>query len=274
MKLIHPEKGVLTPAGKEYKTLGNKVVDVYADQKGTKHELDGTEKPFEEVKTDKRKEMVDEILSKEDKKKSEMGDEMEFEKNLDEYDQKETQNEEKSIMHREVLDGVKNASEAIVGAVKAIPETIVPEIPKYPDHIEEQRKWKDQILKALKIEIPKVDLKPVIKAIDSIKFPDFPESKDYSELLKEIKKSLPKDTDLTSVVKAIKAVKPFEIPSELIRKGRIKVEVDRAGMGAGGGGGAELIYDTVVADTTNEDNIIITKKRNGDIVDVKNIQII
>jgi hypothetical protein len=141
--------------------------------------------------------------------------------------------EEMERKHSELLEAIKNSPQGIVEAVKGIPET------KVPDHSKEYKKWKDEIVKALKIDIPDVDLGPVIKAINSIKIPEvrIPESKDYTKILKAIKDSLPENTDLSRVEELIANIKPFEIPDRLLTKDgtRLKVEVDRISLGSGTG---------------------------------------
>ena len=162
----------------------------------------------------------------------------------------------------EVLGEVKNASQAVSEAVKAIPEV------KIPDHTPEYKKWKNEILKALEIEIPEVDLGPVIKAIEKIKFPEvkIPIPYDYTKLLKEIKSSLPETADLTKIEKLLSNIEPFEIPAKLLTKdgSRIKVEVDRISYGGGGGGSIsveELNFQNY--DDTTTANVIYIGNSNG-----------
>jgi hypothetical protein len=282
MKLFHTKKGILTPAGTKHKPIGNKVVQLYADEKGNQHELDGTEKPLKDV--EKNYDQITKNLKtgKEEQKTQELQDEMDFEKNLAEHDKNEAQVEEKSIMHTELLGGVKNASEAIVEAVKGIPETVIPEV-VIPDHVDEYKTWKDQILEALKIEIPEVDLEPVIKAIENIKIPEAPKPKDYSSLLEEIKNLLPKETDLTPVIEAVRNIPRFEIPQELIYKDHLKVSPDRVGSGGSGGMSqtdsdalqkiAENNYDSSSIDLSDPNNILISYKLSGVVVATETINI-
>lgn len=239
---IHPTKGVLTPAGNRFDRLKGKMVELYADEKGNKHELDGTEVPMEEAEKVKEKMQVEKQESEKESKLKEMEDEMEFEKNLGELDEKEAEREEKIRKHAEVLNKVEDASHGIVEAVKAIPKPV--------DHIKEFKSFKDELVLAIQTETDKldkeIDLSPVIKAIKAIKIPEtkIPEPKDYSKLLKEIKSALPKEVKTDKIEKLLAKIKPFSIPDKLISNGRIKVEVDRIGLGGSGGYSSVQIEDT------------------------------
>lgn len=147
-----------------------------------------------------------------------------------------------------VLNDIKKGQEATVQAIKQIPETKIPSV-IVPDNKDLFEIWKDEVLDALQIEIPKVDLKPVITAIQKIKIPEVPQSKDYTALLNEIKKNLPKETDFTPILEAIKDIKTFEIPERLIYKDHLKVTPDRVG----GGGGVNTVG---LATTAKQDEII------------------
>ena len=147
-----------------------------------------------------------------------------------------------------VLNDIKKVQEDTVQAIKQIPETKIPSV-IVPDNKDLFEIWKDEVLDALKIEIPKVDLKPVITAIQKIKIPEVPQSKDYTAILNEIKKNLPKETDLTPILEAIKDIKTFEIPERLIYKDHLKVTPDRVG----GGGGVNTVG---LATTAKQDEII------------------
>lgn len=147
-----------------------------------------------------------------------------------------------------VLNDIKKGQEDTVQAIKQIPETKIPSV-VIPDNKDLFEMWKDEVLDALQIEIPKVDLKPVITAIQKIKIPEVPQSKDYTALLNEIKKNLPKETDFTPILEAIKDIKTFEIPERLIYKDHLKVTPDRVG----GGGGVNTVG---LATTAKQDEII------------------
>lgn len=147
-----------------------------------------------------------------------------------------------------VLNDIKKVQEETVQAIKQIPETKIPSV-VIPDNKDLFEMWKDEVLDALQIEIPKVDLKPVITAIQKIKIPEVPQSKDYTALLNEIKKNLPKETDFTPILEAIKDIKTFEIPERLIYKDHLKVTPDRVG----GGGGVNTVG---LATTAKQDEII------------------
>lgn len=147
-----------------------------------------------------------------------------------------------------VLNDIKKVQEDTVQAIKQIPETKIPSV-IVPDNKDLFEMWKDEVLDALQIEIPKVDLKPVITAIQKIKIPEVPQSKDYTALLNEIKKNLPKETDFTPILEAIKDIKTFEIPERLIYKDHLKVTPDRVG----GGGGVNTVG---LATTAKQDEII------------------
>jgi len=286
MEYYHKTHGVLKPAGKKHKHLGNKVVDLYEDEKGNKVELDGTETPMEEMMNSQIQEETKQEETQKEQKTQELSDEMDFEKNISDYEEKEAREEEKLIRHTEVIKEVKQASESIVEAVKSIPETVIPEV-KIPDHFKEHEKWKNAILEALKIEIPEVDLEPVIKAINNIKFPEIPQPIDYTTLLKEIKKSLSKDIDFSGVIEAVKNIpQPEKIPFEF-SEGRLKVEVDRVSLGGGGGAGIateakqdDIIsaingnYDTVEVNKTAYPTITVVKKLSGATISTKTVQII
>jgi hypothetical protein len=236
-KLYHEKYGEIAVNKKKYEPLGNKVIFVAVDKKGQERPLDGTEIPLEkyneQLEEEAEKEKESEFLIEEQKKK-EVEIKAEKEK---EQAEKQAYKEEKFKMHKEVLHKVENASKAIVGAVGAIPETVIPEI-VIPDHYDDQKIWQDNVLRELKkeIHIPEVDFTSIEKAIRNIKFPEFPEQNDYTKLLQDIKKALPKDTDLSGVIKAIENIPKAPIVPFEFNKGRLKVEVDRIALGGGGGG--------------------------------------
>lgn len=241
MRYIHKTKGILSPSGKQYSPIQNKSVDVYADENGKKHTLDGTEKPMASLLAQMDVFAKDEA----DKKQKEiLSDE-----HSEEKEEEKMKNDEK---HDTLLEKIEESSEKMVQAIKEIPEyPEFPEIPavQIPDHTEEQRKWKDEILHALKFEFPEVDMSPVVSAIENIRFPDItiPAQKDYSRLLEEIKKTIPKGADMTGVITAIQAIPKFQIPEDLIKNGRIKVEVDRVSLGGGSGGNGLATEETLQA---------------------------
>jgi len=299
--IIHPTKGKITKKGTKYNPIGNKVEDLYMDEQGNEHALDGTEK------TDGM--IMDE--SKIIRKKSESFEEKEFEKLASqmkeaeqiskEKQEKEEFSKDKEKRHRDMLESQKNASEAIVEAVRGIPETI---IPKFTDHIDEQRKWKDEVVKTIKgLKFPETDLKPVIEAIENIKFPEITETKipkpiDYTSLLEEIKKTLPKEVDFTPVLEAIRNIPQFKIPERLIYKDHLKVAPDRVGSGGGAipQGALDNIsniastvsdghlqvdvndqiagssYDTTEIDTSDPNNIVINYKLDSNIVATETVE--
>jgi hypothetical protein len=260
--LIHKTKGLLKFKRKGYQALGNKVKDIYVDENGKEHELDGTETPVENYLS-----KMDDFSNEERSKKiqSEVAEKLieleddEEDKNLNE---KQAYKEEKTQRHSELLSEVKNASESIVEAVNAIPEIEI------PDHIKEYEAYKNEIIKAIEktiveqVEQKELDLTPVITAIEKIKFPEinFPKPIDYSKILEQIKKSLPKDTDLTGVIEAIKSIPQPVFPNLKFNKdGRLEVEVDRISIGASGGG-------LGTADSTKLQTLATEAKQDAEIV--------
>ncbi len=148
-----------------------------------------------------------------------------------------------------VLNDIKKAQEDTAKAIKQIPETKIPAT-IIPDNKDLFEIWKDEVLDALKIEIPKVDLSPVITAIGKIKIPESQKSKDYTDLLSEIRRNLPKETDLTPIIEAINNIPKFEIPEKLLYKDQLKVSVDRTSAGGGG------VNTVGLATTAKQDEII------------------
>jgi hypothetical protein len=233
--LFHRSKGTLTPAGKKFSPLHG-MQELYADEKGKKHILDGSEITVDEiVKT--HKEIKDENeQSEKEKQIQDVQDDMEFEKNLSEYDQKEADKEDNDAKHSDVLSEIKNASEAIVEAVEAIPEMTIPE---FPDHYKEQAIWQEKVLNALKLEFPETDMKPLITAIKAIKFPEFPTPINYTAILQDIKNSLPKERDNSDIIEAISKIQFPEMehpPFKFNKKGNLVVALEEMAVGGGGGG--------------------------------------
>lgn len=233
-KLYHPSKGVIELKGKTFSPL-NGVQPQYMDGKGKPHKLDGSEVPFSEVeamlKEKKQHDMQKELLAKFD----EMEEFVEEKKGEEKQAEKQAHQEEMKRKHSEVVQEIKEASSVIAEAVKAIPETVIPE---FPDHLDEQKKWKEEIVEAIKeskVEIPQEDYSAIVEAVGKIKFPEvkIPEPKDYTKILEEIKKALPENTDMSGVISAIQSIPQFQIPESLISDNRIKVEVDRISMGGG-----------------------------------------
>lgn len=232
MNLFHPKKGILVHSKKTYSNIGNKNVDIYEDENGKEHQLDGTEEPLENVL--KRN---DEIIAKKKENRAKMGKEQEdmlkeAENSIKEAEEDAKEKALEEERHNQVLESIDEVGDEIVGAIQSIPKTVIPE---YPDHIEEQRKWKDAILKALKIKIPEVDLSPVIEAIHEIHIPESPKQKDYTDLLVSIKNALPKEVDMSGVIQAIQNIPEEEpIPFKFTKEGRLKVAVDMVSAGGGG----------------------------------------
>ena len=288
MNLFHPKKGELTPAGKKFSPLKG-VVPLYADKNGRKTELDGTEKPIDEILKTHDENQAQTQEQEKEQKLNEMQDEMDFEKNLDEQDKNEAENEAETRMHTEVLSEVKQASEAIVEAVKAIPETVVPE---FPDHYKEQEKWQKEqekwqkeVLKVLKKELPEADYTPIVEAVNKIKFPEFPQPIDYTKALESIKKSLPKETDNSGVIEAINNIQFPEFPKfKFTKNGSLRVALDEMAVATGGGGDTSKLateetlqkiagvnYDTTSVDMSNPSNIVVTYSLAGVTVSTETI---
>jgi len=68
--IIHPRKGKLTKKGRKYHPIGNRVDDVYVDETGNEHTLDGTEKTDGMINDEAKMEQI----------KSDSAEEKEFEK--------------------------------------------------------------------------------------------------------------------------------------------------------------------------------------------------
>lgn len=127
----------------------------------------------------------------------------------------------------------------VVDAIKAIPETVIPEA-DYSPITEALKNVEDAVFAT---ESDAVDLSPVVDALDKVKeaveSQELPQQKDYSDILNTIAKSIPEGADLSEVVDLLRQIadKPLpelEIPSSLISDGRLKVEVDRIGVGSTG----------------------------------------
>jgi len=228
--------GWVTLKGKKHSPIGNKVLWYGIDEQGKVHNIEDkilAEEPDDTAKVEKD--------NKEKATKKTASD-------ISNLAKKDFNVSVKNFPEAEKLSGVlsdiKNAQEATTGAVKAIPKTIIPEI-KIPDNKELYELWKDELLESLKIEIPKVDLEPVITAINKIKIPAIPKANDYTQLLKDIKKALPKEQDDSAIIEAIKNIPEFEIPEKFIIKDSIKVAVDRvAGGGGSGVGGLNTLQES------------------------------
>ena len=227
--------GWVTLKGKKHSPIGNKVLWYGIDEQGKVHNIEDkilAEEPDDTAKVEKD--------NREKATKKTASD-------ISNLAKKDFNVSVKNFPEAEKLSGVlsdiKNAQEATTGAVKAIPKTIIPEI-KIPDNKELYELWKDELLESLKIEIPKVDLEPVITAINKIKIPAIPKANDYTQLLKDIKKALPKEQDDSAIIEAIKNIPEFEIPEKFIIKDSIKVAVDRvAGGGGSGVGGLNTLQE-------------------------------
>ena len=239
MTLFHPIKGELTKQGKKFNPLKNKVDDVYTDSKGADHKLDGTERPTEEldniaegIKTSDRK-------TKQDRKEnvSKVSNE------LDAYQKRrkgeKTEKERQETKHTEIKELLEKIPKEIKESVRELPE------PKSDISVNNLNKELTSAVETLKIELrglktDDVDLSSIEGKLDALvakEFPEPPKQTDYTSVLNEIKKGLPKDTDTSRIEKLLKKLdKPvFEIPSKLIKDNRIKVEVDRISMGGSGG---------------------------------------
>ena len=236
MNLFHTQKGELTPAGKKYSPIGNKIVPLYSDKNGKKHELDGTEMPLDAVLKFYDKIKAEEEAKVGEEKQAEEDDVLASLDEMERLGKKALKEEEKYRMHSEVLDKIESAPDAIVEAIKGIPETVVPE---YPDHSKEYNKWKDEVVRAIEgIKIPETDLSSVINAIDGIKFPEHKEN-DYTLLLREIKNAI-QPADMSPVVDALNPmralIEQIDIPTFKFNKsGRLKIEVDQMAVAVGSG---------------------------------------
>ena len=240
--LFHKDKGLLKKYGKKYSTIGNKTVDVFIDENGQEHKLDGTEKTMDDhiagldkfIEKDKKDK---EVTKKKDEKKKKV-----ITKEQKEKDEKEAYFEMsehgKEMRQAELLDSVNKISSPIVKAING--KDVKSDI-----SVNNLNKELTSAVETLKIELrglktDDVDLSSIEGKLDALvakEFPEPPKQTDYTSVLNEIKKGLPKDTDTSRIEKLLKKLdKPvFEIPSKLIKDNRIKVEVDRISMGGSGG---------------------------------------
>jgi len=254
-QLFHPKKGILTPAGERYQALGNKRTALYADQQGNKHILDGTETDLEKVTEEKEKESVIEQNKVMQEKETQEADDFEFEKILAEMDRKEATSQAKEQKHSEVLETMKGGSEAIVEAVRAIemPEGIESVTIKNPEDIKGD--IVAELSKILSVLEQETD-KEVVEAIQAIKL-EIPTAEkqqfvDYTKQLKEISEKLDYKIDLSPLMLAISMIPTFSIPEELIKDGRIKVEVDRISLAGANGGLTQIESESLQAGATEE----------------------
>ena len=271
-KLYHPLKGILTMKKKTFHPLKG-VQNHWIDEDGNETQLDGTELPPEALDMEIEQEQQKGESKKKQKDLEAQQAQEEADEEAQELAQKQVLEEKESQMHTEVLNEVKNASEAIIVAVKAIPETVIPEV-KIPDHLKEYEQWKNDILEALKIELPENDYTPIVEAVTNIKFPTIPSPIDYTKALADIKKALPKGYDDRGVIEAIEAIKFPEFPPlKFTKSGSLRVAMDEIAVGSAGGLNAvdsanlSIIagknYDTTSIDTTNPLNIVITYSLAG-----------
>lgn len=240
MKYIHKTRGIITQSERRFSPLKNAMVDVFVDESGREVKLDGTEKPLDEhLKTldtlfqkDEEERQKKELIEKENEML--VNKEKEEESRLEEERRREQEESEKK--HEEILEAVKDASEVVSKSIENIPKTIIPE---YPDHTEEQRKWKEEIIQALRFEFPKTDFTEVIDAIKAIPAPSVvvPKGKDYTKILSDIVAKIGGKEDFSEVIKTIQAIPEFSLPKNLLSGDRIKVEVDRVALGGNGGNG-------------------------------------
>lgn len=155
--------------------------------------------------------------------------------------QKSLENVERAIIEKEITESVKientqDISSPILPYLENIAEVIRQEISK----LDKEVVVKNDISKLFGLFKTNHDrkslenaLKRIEKAINDREIPD------YEDILYEISQKIPQ-IDTSSLVSAIENSR-FVIPDELIKDGRIKVEVDRVGEGYFGGGGTEYV---------------------------------
>lgn len=125
----------------------------------------------------------------------------------------------------------------IVDAIKAIPETVIPEA-DYSSITEALKNVEDAIFAT---ESDATDISPVVEALTAVKqaveLLEIPEAPDYTNQLKNLLEAIPEGVDTTKIESLLqelnKEVVEIELPERLINDNRVKVEVDRIGMNAG-----------------------------------------
>jgi len=211
-----------------------------------------------------------------------------------------------------IIEAQKETTQAIKEI--HIPEIEIPEVSfdsleKRIDELKTALEKKEMVVNVDKTSV-EVDTKPFVKAIESLKnsFPKMEKQEviDYTLMLDELMKILERPQDQKEILKLQELVKKLGTTEDLaviaawldaiykkeetiypfeFEKGRLKVMVDRVGGGGAMGltaletgylkkvSDVSIDYDTTEVDTTGTD-IVITKKKNGAIVDTKTVKII
>lgn len=159
-----------------------------------------------------------------------------------------------------LYDKKEDTVSPVVDAIKAIPETVIPEA-DYSSIESALKNVEDAIFAT---ESDDTDLSPLVEAVDRVRqavdSKEIPEGEDYTGLLNEIADKIPDATDMSEVVSSIRELidkveaLPSPIPDSLISDGRLKVEVDRIG---GGGAGASQ-YTKIAGIDTPDDTLSTT----------------
>lgn len=235
MRLIHKDKGIITQNGKKYNPLTNRMEDIFVDESGKRHKLDGTEMEISKHLAKMDEFSKKERISMEKGKEKEKSDRMEMAKER-------LEESEKAKKHQELLNALSKLDD-LKDAIKSLPTP--PKEIKVSNSQEQTKALQNAILKAtnditeqIGLIDTEIDLKPLEKKLDEIKkvIPGevkIPKPIDYS---KDLKKIADKITDNKDVVKAIKEIPQSEFPDlKFTREGRLKVEVDRISTASGGG---------------------------------------
>lgn len=257
-QLYSEKHGIVTITGKKYQMVGNKSVFVAKNEEGKEVKLDGTEIPlsdhFESVQNEEKMQAEEKMKAH----RAAMEAKMKEEENMKMEEEQMTEKEHEMAEKAELIETIESIEEKTKDytetfaeisknikdfSVKEEFEAVVrkfSEIKGSIDGIEKPKDYTDLFEKLItvvsKIKL-EADLGPVEKKLNAILQKDFPAFPKFPEIPKfELPEVVKVETGLGDKLDSV------------IEDGRIKVIVDRVGMGGGG------FTDNRVADS---DSVII-----------------
>lgn len=273
-KLYSEKHGIVTITGKKYQMIGNKSVFVVKNEGGKEVKLSGNEIPlsdhFEGVKAAERLRSEEEALvakEEEYRKEKEEKDKMKEEEEMAEEEKEKKEKGELIETIESIEEKTKDYTETFAEISKNIKDfsvkeefdSVVKKLSEVKGSIDGLEKPKDytgildelvSVVSKIKLE---VDLGPVEKKLNAILQKDFPAFPKFPEIPKfELPEVVKVETGLGAKL------------DDVIEDGRIKVTVDRVGVGGGG------FTDNRVA---NSDSVIVnpaTEEKQDRLLLVKN----
>lgn len=257
-QLYSEKHGIVTITGKKYQMVGNKSVFVAKNEEGKEVKLDGTEIPlsdhFESIKTAEKLRSEEESrveIEEMNRKAKEEEDKMKESEDMTEKEHEMAEKKELIETIESIEEKTKDYTETFAEISKSIKDfsvkkefdSVVKKLSEVKSSIDSTEKPKDytDILDELVAVVSKikleVDLGLVEKKLNAILQKDFPAFPKFPEIPKfELPEVVKVETGLGDKLDSV------------IEDGRIKVTVDRVGMGGGG------FTDNRVADS---DSVII-----------------